>query len=121
MINSILGRAGRVMLGVAVTAVATVALALAVTSGPAAAAGTYVQNNNDCFVAAACVPGTGCSNSLVLGNGRQVLMTCWFDRHPPATGNYSSVRWFRVGVVPYPGLYNVHSSYVFNQTGVGRC
>jgi hypothetical protein len=81
-----------------------------------------VYNYSAGYVAVTCVTGSGCATNatLVLNNGSQVFMECWFTG-PSATGNYSSNRWFHVIVVPYAGEWIVHSSYVYNQTGVGSC
>ncbi|MCI4066115.1 hypothetical protein MRQ36_27630 [Micromonospora sp. R77] len=49
-------------------------------------------------------------------------MACWFDDSTHwFNGNYNSNRWFVVWAVPLTGRWLVHSSYVFNQTGVGHC
>ena len=64
---------------------------------------------------------SGCTPGVIgIGNGTRVGMACYWDADP-WTGNYRSNRWFVIGVVPLAGQRLVHSSYVFNQTGVPRC
>ncbi len=83
---------------------------------PASAASTYVWNNR--------YPNSvpyNCVNAICFGwmsNGTSVAMNCWYDADW-YNGNYNSNRWFRV--TSPRGYVKVHSSYVFNQTGVGHC
>jgi hypothetical protein len=67
-------------------------------------------------VSSACGPGL----LIREGNGGQVTMHCWLDS-TTVTGNYTSNRWFEVYAPGLPGLWLIHSSFVYNQITVGHC
>lgn len=58
-----------------------------------------------------------------LWNGTAVHMYCWTTGQTvsPPDSNYTSDRWFKVGLATVSGQYYVHSSLVARQTSVGYC
>jgi hypothetical protein len=68
-------------------------------------------------ISSACGPGL----EIREGNGDLITMDCWFDSSSWYTGNYASNRWFEVSAPGLPGLWLIHSSYVYNQVRVGLC
>ena len=57
---------------------------------------------------------TACTSITYLGNGTHLYMLCWWDGQT-ATGNYTSNRWFRVGLYYDNRSGFVHSSLVAHQ------
>jgi hypothetical protein len=122
-------RRHRKVLGLAVGAVAATTLVL--TATPASAAGapaaqqphysSYVDSYNSSGVNLRSCGSTTCGSYAYMPNDTGVTMQCWEDTQSvsPPNSNYTSSRWFRVSS-PY-GTGYVHSSLVFNQTGVGPC
>lgn len=64
--------------------------------------------------------GTSLKTQLWMVEGTKFRMKCW-TTHQNFTGNYTSNKWF-YGQEHSRGSWGyVHSSYVVNQTSVGRC
>jgi hypothetical protein len=108
-----------------VSALAGIALSLVVAvtgASPAGAATPMVRNDSGTTVRACTRRISDCQYSpfdLVRDNQR-FTMVCWKD-DMWWTGNYRSNRWFRGRFASSNTLYWVHSSYIVNQTRVGRC
>ncbi|WP_328992884.1 SH3 domain-containing protein [Kribbella sp. NBC_01245] len=68
-------------------------------------------------------PNTGCARVLYLGNGSEVYMLCWTDAQTvsPPNSDYTSSRWFKIGLYYDNRTGYVHSSLVENQSSVGHC
>jgi hypothetical protein len=99
-------------------------IGLALTTSPAEAAGTsYIYTQPGASPAIALCQSGGCGNvgdPIFPQNGVHTTMQCWADAGN-YTGNYTSNRYFHVTIQGMPGVWFIHSSYVYYQTSVGRC
>lgn len=97
---------------------------LALTASPAQAAGpSYIYTQPGASSAIALCQSGPCGNVgdvTFPQNGVQATMQCWVDGNT-MTGNYASNRYFHITIQGMPGVWFIHSSYVYYQTTVGRC
>ena len=107
----------------AASVVAAAVLAMAGAPGAQAVGGTHTHNNYYSYSMLKTTPHV--SGGLVIANmsnDSAVAMVCWVDTENVTNrsySNYNSPRWFKVFFGSQLGY--VHSSYVYNQVGVGRC
>ena len=109
----------RLVAGAALTGAAALMV-----SGPAAAAGPsyiYTQPGRQAALALCQSACGGIGTAYYPPNNTSATMFCWFDASSPTTGNYSSRRYFQVNINGKPGLWQIHSSYVYYQTAVPHC
>jgi hypothetical protein len=110
----------------AVLAVAA-AMAVAGTAGAAPASAdvpyTSVISSNSGGAWWRAAPNHNGQKMNYLWNGTAVHMYCWTTGQSvsPPDSNYTSDRWFKVGLATVSGQYYVHSSLVAKQTAVGGC
>ncbi len=104
-----------------------VPLAVLIGAGPAQAIASpcspvsYVYDYSSNSAPIECISSVcGYGQEMREGNGGRITMHCWYDG-AWYTGNYSSNRWFEVYPPGLPGLWLIHSSYVYNQVSVGHC
>jgi hypothetical protein len=109
---------------VVTAAAAAAAGAVIAAAGPAAAAGPsyiYTQSGRPAALAT-CYSACGATGRPIYpANGTSATMYCFWDSSTSTDGNYSSNQWYEVYINGEPGLWWIHSSYVYYQTTVPYC
>lgn len=95
----------------------------AATAAPASATGTiiYTQPGHSAALATCYSACGGTGRAIYPGNNTSASMFCYWDGSSSYTGNYASNRWFETYISGQPGLWWIHSSYLYYQTSVPPC